>query len=414
MQDLPDTLSLASIAAAYKNGATPTQLVTKFYSLWEGKNAKEKRCAAPDRWLPADNKHAWVVLAPLSVLLKRCAELELQKEHERGELWGVPFGVKDNVHYPAVGPTTCACTSFKWEGPTSVVVEELVRQGGIVAGKTNMDQFAAGLNGTRTPHGTARNAFDDRFIPGGSSSGSGALVGSGVLPFALGTDTAGSGRVPAAFNGCYGLKGTVGLVSTEGVVPACRSLDCLTVFAVDPVEGRHLQQIMSRPRSRASPSYRALPTNAPRRWQPGNPFRFGVPQAQFLDFGGPGGTAVTEASQQLFAKAIARLERLGGHHVKDFDFSPFAETAQMLYGNAFIAERTAGVHTWLTPDPATDERMEKILRVIMSSGKKFTAVDAFDGMAQLSVKAASKLDRVCMTYRSAELLFRISCRVGQD
>lgn len=261
-----------------------------------------------------------------------------------------------------------------------------------------MDQFAAGLNGTRSPYGTARNAFDGRFIPGGSSAGSGALVGSGVAVFAFGTDTAGSGRMPAHFNGCIGVKPTVGLVSSDGVVPACRSLDCLTVFVRNPHDGRALLDIMSGPRARNSPSYRAK--GVARRWDGRTPFRFGVPQEQFLDFSGPGGPAVAHASRELFRKAIERLERLGGKRVADFDFTVFSETAQLLYGGPWVAERVAGIRAWLKQsgkNPIDDERMEPIERVIFQSGWTPSAADAFEAYAKLAVnqgRARAEWDKI--------------------
>ena len=151
---------------------------------------------------------------------------------ERGPLWGVPFAVKDNIDVAGLS-TTAACPEFAYTPSTSAtVVERLVAAGAIVIGKTNLDQFATGLVGVRTPYGVARNPFDPAFIPGGSSSGSGVAVATGLVSFALGTDTAGSGRVPAAFTNIVGLKPTKGLISTKGVVPACRSLDCVSVFAL--------------------------------------------------------------------------------------------------------------------------------------------------------------------------------------
>ncbi len=192
--------------------------------------------------------------------------------------------------------------------------------------------------------------------------------------------------MPANFNGCIGVKPTVGLVNSDGVMYACRSLDCLTVFVGSVEDARLLLSIMSGPRDRASPSYRALPPVI-RRWN-GVSFRFGVPQDKFLDFGGPGGSAVAHASAVLFKKAIARLERLGGKRVESFDFTPFAETAALLYGAPFVAERYSGIRKWLESsgkEPKDDNRLEPILGVIMQSALKVCVMLCFSLCLCLSV-----------------------------
>jgi allophanate hydrolase len=174
----------------------------------------------------------------------RCRFLESQHPRERGPLWGIPFAVKDNID--ALGyPTTCACPAFAYTPQkNAVVVEKLICAGAIVMGKTNLDQFACGLVGTRSPYGVPPNAFDDRFISGGSSSGSAVAVAKGLVSFALGTDTAGSGRIPAGLNGIIGIKPTVGRCSTKGIVPACFSLDCPSVFALSVDDGTRIAAIM--------------------------------------------------------------------------------------------------------------------------------------------------------------------------
>eukprot|EP00878_Enallax_costatus_P018135 GHUV01019081.1.p1 GENE.GHUV01019081.1~~GHUV01019081.1.p1 ORF type:complete len:267 (+),score=71.59 GHUV01019081.1:702-1502(+) len=204
---LPDALDLKSLAAAYACGAsTPSQLLQALYP----------RLAA--------TRGMFIYLAPLQQLLARAAELEAQPVSQRGSLWGVPFATKDNVDVAGM-PTTAGCAAFQYmPEETAPAVQALLDAGAMNVGKTNLDQFASGLVGTRTPYGVAANSFDNRFIPGGSSSGSGPAVGSRLLSFALGTDTAGSGRVPAGYNGCVGIKGTVGKVSTVGKSSATGAL----------------------------------------------------------------------------------------------------------------------------------------------------------------------------------------------
>src|SRR5258707_2041247 len=224
---------------------------------------------------------------------------------ERTPLFGIPFAVKDNIDVAGM-PTTAGCPAFAYTPcETAPVVARLLGAGGILLGKTNLDQFATGLVGTRSPYGVPRNPFDARFIPGGSSSGSAVAVAAGLVSFALGTDTAGSGRVPAAFNNIVGLKPTRGLISTRGVVPACQSLDCVSVFALTVPDAAAVLEVMrgadpehgdSRP---APPRFACLGTMPAR-------FTFGVPrpgQRQF--FGNPD-------AAPLFEAALARLVQLGG------------------------------------------------------------------------------------------------------
>lgn len=331
-QPLPD-LTLAGMQAAYSTGLAPSQLVQTLYPAWAA--------AGP----------AFVTLAPLEDLLERARELEALPPSERGPLHGVPFGVKDNIDVAGC-PTTAACEAFSYTPAASApVVDQILAAGGIMVGKTNMDQFAAGLVGSRTPYGVARNAFDARFVPGGSSSGSGAVVGAGLLPFALGTDTAGSGRVPAMFNGCVGIKPTVGRLSTRGVVPAAKALDCVTVFAQNISDGAAVARIMEAAGGLSDPTWVPPGPAAARRFTPGSPFHFGVPGPQFLGFSGPGGAAAATGYEQLFADAIERLQVLGGTPVI-VDFSAFAEIAAMLYGTSFVAARYAGIHDFLHSGPA--------------------------------------------------------------
>eukprot|EP00879_Flechtneria_rotunda_P022533 GHRR01023789.1.p1 GENE.GHRR01023789.1~~GHRR01023789.1.p1 ORF type:complete len:423 (+),score=144.74 GHRR01023789.1:210-1478(+) len=273
--------------------------------------------------------------------------------------------------------------------------------GGINVGKSNLDQFACGLVGTRTPYGVAYNAFDNRFIPGGSSSGSASAVGAGLLSFALGTDTAGSGRVPAGYNGCVGIKGTVGRISTVGVVPASACLDCLTVFSRSVGDGRQVFSIMQSGDAGAVDVRRRSPIPLPP--LSAAEFRFGVPNTQYTDWNGPGGSVMAEQSGAAFAAAIARLEACGGTCV-DIDFKPFADTAMLLYQSSFIAERYSGIRAFADSKAGTadnpaqaleqqrqlvsDERLMPVTRAIMAGAGKFTATDVYDDQNRLAILAA--------------------------
>jgi allophanate hydrolase len=184
-----------------------------------------------------DDPALWIARSSESAVRDRARALDAAAAAdpgfiERTSLFGIPFAVKDNIDVAGM-PTTAGCPAFAYTPcETAPAVARLLAAGGILLGKTNLDQFATGLVGTRSPYGVPRSPFDTRFIPGGSSSGSAVAVAAGLVGFALGTDTAGSGRVPAAFNNIVGLKPTRGLLSTRGVVPACRSLDCVSVFAL--------------------------------------------------------------------------------------------------------------------------------------------------------------------------------------
>jgi allophanate hydrolase len=282
-------------------------------------------------------------------------------------LFGIPFAVKDNIDVEGM-PTTAACPDFAYVPErTSPVVQSLLDAGAILIGKTNLDQFATGLVGVRSPYGIPRNPFDARYIPGGSSSGSAVAVAAGLVSFALGTDTAGSGRVPAAFNNIVGLKPTKGAVSTRGVVPACRSLDCVSIFALTSDDAAAVFDVASvfdaeDPYARRV-RHKPLPVA----------FRFGVPQADDLHFFGD------DAAGALFATAIKRLEELGGQAVA-IDFAPFRETADLLYSGPWVAERMAAVEPFLRAHP---ESVHPVTRAVISTADRYSAVDTFRAMYRL-------------------------------
>ncbi|MGC1329148.1 allophanate hydrolase, partial [Pseudomonas sp.] len=259
-------------------------------------------------------------------------------------LYGVPFAIKDNIDLAGV-PTTAACPAFAYVPQRSAtLVEQLIALGAVPLGKTNLDQFATGLNGTRSPYGACRNSVLADYPSGGSSAGSPLAVALGLASFALGTDTAGSGRVPAALNNLVGLKASKGLLSTAGVVPACRTLDCVTTFTRTAREASHLLALTARldPRdeySRANPAWNDATAFGALR-----PFRFGVPRVQDLQFFG------CDEGPALFAAAVSRLEALGGQAVS-LDLSPFLEAARLLYDGPWVAERYSVVGELAERDP---------------------------------------------------------------
>ena len=280
-------------------------------------------------------------------------------------LLGVPFAVKDNIDVAGL-PTTAACPGFAYTPQRSAeVVQRLLDAGAIAVGKTNLDQFATGLVGVRSPYGVPRNPFDASFVPGGSSSGSAVAVAAGLVSFSLGTDTAGSGRVPAGFNNIVGLKPTPGLLSTEGVVPACRSLDCVSVFALSCAD--------------ADAVFGALaPAHTPSAIAPA--FRFGVLSDADAEFFGD------TAYAALYGQAVESLCGLGGRAVA-IDYAPFRDAARLLYDGPWVAERTAAVGAFI--EHADDKAgVWPTTRQIVLSGRKYSAVDAFEGRYKLAALKA--------------------------
>jgi allophanate hydrolase len=286
-------------------------------------------------------------------------------------LWGVPFAVKDNIDVAGT-PTTCACPAFAYRPAQSApVVERLLAAGAICIGKTNLDQFATGLAGVRTPYPIPRNAIDPRLVPGCSSSGSATAVARGIVSFALGTDTAGSGRVPAGLNNIVGLKPSCGAVSTRGVVPACHSLDCVSVFAGTVDDAWRILEIMSG-YDPGDPFSRALGLGALS--APPSELHLGIPNAASLEFFGD------SAAADAFARARDVLERLGAS-LREIDLQPFFEAASLLYDGPWIAERRAALKSFMA-DHA--DGMLPVTRSILESADQFSAADAFGAIYKLA------------------------------
>jgi allophanate hydrolase len=283
-------------------------------------------------------------------------------------LYGIPFAIKDNIDLSGV-PTTAGCREYAYTPDKSAfVVQKLIDAGAIPIGKTNLDQFATGLNGTRSPFGACKNSVNPDFISGGSSSGSAVAIALGYCSFALGTDTAGSGRVPAAFNNIVGHKPTLGWLSSTGLVPACRSLDTISVFALNATDAETVTAIAAAYDEADAFSRRVEGHgfdfgSAPR-------FRLGIPKAGTLQFFG------NVDAEQLFFAAIEHIKAIGGHGVEciEIDLQPFLDTANLLYEGPWVAERYAAIREFFDANP---QAPLPVISNIIGGAKQWSAADAF-------------------------------------
>ncbi|WP_085648615.1 MULTISPECIES: allophanate hydrolase [unclassified Pseudomonas] len=356
-------LQLDALRQAYRNGdTTPRQLLLAL---------RDKAAALnPDY-------HLFIHLLSVEELEPYLAALD-GRDLDSLPLYGVPFAIKDNIDLAGI-PTTAACPAFAYVPERSAtIVEQLLALGAIPLGKTNLDQFATGLNGSRSPYGACPNSVLPEYPSGGSSAGSSLAVALGVASFALGTDTAGSGRVPAALNNLVGLKASKGLISTAGVLPACRTLDCVTTFTATAREASQLLALTARldPRdeySRSNPSWNdGTAFGVPR------PFRFGVPRAQDLEFFG------CEEGPLLFGDAIDRLKAAGGEAV-ELDLSPFLEAARLLYEGPWVAERYSVAGELMEENPAA---VLPVIRAVLAKAPAVSGVQTFRAQYRLQALKA--------------------------
>ncbi len=340
---------------AYQSGATPEELLGELVASLD----------------TADN--AWIALSGSTQLQAALFDLEsslykLGGDTIRLPLYGVPFAAKDNID--ATGfETTAGCPAYAYSPKEdATVIARLKAAGAVLIGKTNLDQFATGLVGTRSPYGAVSNAFNPEVISGGSSSGSASVVARGLVPFALGTDTAGSGRVPAGLNNLVGLKPTKGLFSIQGVVPACRSLDCVSVFALTVNDAGLVADAMAGfdaddAFSRKAPY--ALPLDGPAIRRPGPIKRLAIPEHPQW-FGDQQSEAAWNTAISLWRQQNVELVAL--------DFSPMMELAALLYEGPWVAERHAAVESFMASHGSD---MNPVVKSIIANAGKFTATDTF-------------------------------------
>jgi allophanate hydrolase len=370
----PMCLAIESLRAAYRDGSrTPHDVIDEIVTRMEHDRERIRNV-----WLhrvDAKELHAAVDRATAR-----------RDAGQPAPLFGLPFAVKDSIDVAGV-PTTVACPDLAYiPEATALVVQRLLDAGAIFVGKVNLDQLATGLVGARSPYGTPTNPFDEEMIPGGSSSGSAVAVAVGHVCFALGTDTAGSGRVPAAFNNVVGLKPSRGALSTRGVVPACRSFDCVTVFALTVEDACTVVEVCKQwdaldPFSRADAQ--AIAFDPPERRPT---WRIGVPPRSQLEFFGD------VRARSMFDQAIDRFRAMNCALV-EVDLQPFLEAGRSLYGGPWVAERLLAGGALLDRKP---EALVPVVRDILREATGFTAQDVFAATYRLhalrqSVEATWKI-----------------------
>ena len=370
IQDLP--FDIAALHAAYGAGTKPGEVVAECYRRIEA----------------SGDPGIFISLIDEAKAQAEAARLG-QFDRVARPLWGVPFAIKDNID--AAGETTTAgCPAYAYEAEADAfTVAKLRAAGAILIGKTNLDQFATGLVGVRSPYPVPKNALDPEIVPGGSSSGSAVAVARGLVSFALGTDTAGSGRVPAALNNIVGLKPTVGSLSASGLVPACRTVDTISVFALTVEDAyRAFQSAAGHDPADAFSKAVAIPELG----TPPPVLKVGIPDARSLKFFGD------EVQAASYADALEAVRALGGEIV-ELDFTPFYQVAEMLYGGVWVAERHAVVGPLMARDP---EAVHPVIRQIVGAATQFSATDTFNSLYRMEAlrrtceAAMAGIDLLCV------------------
>lgn len=335
----------------------------------------------------------WIHLEPNDVLLEKAKVLDsqlnaLKEKYTTKEalddvlpdLFGIPFAVKDNINVKGVA-TTAACPAFSFvPAENAFALEHILNSGAIFVGKTNLDQFATGLVGTRSPYGICKNAINAEYISGGSSSGSAVAVALGMASFSLGTDTAGSGRIPAMFNGIIGFKPTKGIISCSGVIPACKSLDCVSIFALDVQDSLLVYRVLAKYDSNDAFSRMSefrgicsLPRSIPSTHKS---FHFAIPQKNSIENFGNSETL------SLFEDAVRKIESLGGKRV-EIDFTIFREVAKLLYGGPWVAERLVSITEFLKAN--SPDALLPITSEIICSADSLKATEVYESYYKLKV-----------------------------
>jgi len=392
---VPETI--AAIVAAHREGAlSPAQTVARSF-------ARIREYDDPAVFISLrDEKNAIAEAEGLKA--KSAAELPL---------FGIPVAVKDNIDVVGL-PTTAACPAFAYQpAHDATSVARLRAAGAIIIGKTNLDQFATGLVGVRSPYGIPKNPIRADLIPGGSSSGSANAVAAGLVPLALGTDTAGSGRVPAMLNNIVGLKPSLGMISTAGVVPACRTLDCVSVFSLTVDDALTALAAMAGPDG-ADPFSRDRPLGEIVPFPP--KLRLGVPRnGQLIFFG-------DKHSEAAYREAVKRWSTLGATLV-EFDLEPFYEAARLLYEGPWVAERYLVIRNLLASSP---DSIHPVTREITAAGSRLTAAETFSalyrlqGLRKITERAFAGMDAILLpttptVYSTAQVLanpIELNSRLG--
>jgi allophanate hydrolase len=352
IRNLPFTIT--AIHEAYRQGISPKEVVKEVYR-------RIDETGDPGIFIHLiDEKQALDAAGKLGAF-----------ELAAKQLWGIPFVIKDNID-AAGHPTTAACPDFSYVPKQDAHVVRLLRlAGAILIGKTNLDQFATGLVGVRSPYPIPKNAIDPEIVPGGSSSGSAVAVARGLVTFSLGTDTAGSGRIPAGLNNIVGLKPSLGSLSASGVVPACRTLDTVSIFALT-VEDAFAAFTAAAEFDPADAYSRPFKKKGMTGVQPS--FTVGVPSLETREFFGD------SLQAQTYSQALLALEKIGAEII-ELDFTPFYDVAKMLYEGAWVAERYAAIEKIVTENP---DALFPVTRQIIGSATRLSAADAFKGMYRLA------------------------------
>lgn len=351
---MPSFPTITTLHSAYASGLDPREVIVETYR----------------RLVALDDPGIFITLVPEAAASAAAAALGAFNPAAK-PLWGVPFAVKDNIDVAGL-PTTAACPAFAFRpAETAPAIARLLAAGAILIGKTNLDQFATGLVGVRTPYPAPRNALDAAIVPGGSSSGSAVAVAHGIVAFALGTDTAGSGRVPAGLNNVVGLKPSLGAVSSRGMLPACRTLDTLSVFAGTVADADAAFRVMAG-YDPADPWSRPLSVaERPAGLPPG--LRLGVPDAGSRRFDGD------SLSEAAFDASLADLSELVDG-MRAVDLAPMFAVAELLYEGPWLAERYEAIRMMMETNP---EALHPTTRAVIAPATAFSAADAFAGRYRL-------------------------------
>jgi len=340
------SLQISELSLAYETqGVSPSDVIKEVYLRIENCNQQE----------------LWTYVVPEAEALEEAEKLD-QKNAQDLPLYGIPFSVKDNIHVEGI-PTTASCPGYAhYPECTATVVQKLLDAGAILIGKNTMDQFATGLVGVRSPHHPV-NPFNNEYIPGGSSSGSAVAVTKGLVSFSLGSDTGGSGRIPAALNNIVGLKPTPGLISTAGMVYANRSFDCVPIFALTCSDAKRVFDLAIGP-DNSDPFMIPQPSKQ-QEAKINDGFVIGIPDKANLTFFGD------EQSEACFNAAIERIKAMGGI-IREVDFTPFKRAGKMIFDGPFLAERYASVGEFIEANPA---EADQVVASIIDKAKTYSAVD---------------------------------------